>query len=122
MTDTVLGQTHRIDGRVVEVKRAVPKEESLTRLTSATKLDRRKLFVGGLPGSVGDAEFRAYFERFGPIVDAVVMIDRDTNRSRGFGFVTFLGEDSAAAVLGEPPGSHVLGDKAVEVKAAEPKP
>lgn len=76
----VLTEQHRIDGRVVEVKRAVPREESRTKLTSATKLDRRKIFVGGLPPTVTDVEFRAYFERFGPIVDGVVMIDRDTNR------------------------------------------
>lgn len=166
--DAVLSSApHRIDGRVVEIKRAVPKDESRTKLTSATKLDRRKLFVGGLPSSVAEADFRGYFERFGPIVDATVMIDRDTNRcvtgrvrrrarrppvpaglsalrapatapphhsqlppaspspshprsSRGFGFVTFVSEDSALAVLADP-GSHVLADKTVEVKSAEPK-
>ena len=46
---------------------------------------------------MGDADFRAHFERFGPVSDAVVMVDRSTQRSRGFGFVTFVEESSARA-------------------------
>lgn len=64
----------------MEVKRAVPREEGREKVSSATRLDRRKIFVGGLAGSVTEEEFRTYFERFGVILDAVVMIDRDTNR------------------------------------------
>jgi RNA-binding protein Musashi len=52
-------------------------------------MESKKIFVGGLAPSVGDQDFRQYFEEFGKITDAVVMIDRDTQRSRGFGFVTF---------------------------------
>ena len=51
-----------------------------------------KVFVGGLSQSVTDDEFRAYFEQFGVVTDAVVMFDRQTQRSRGFGFATFLAE------------------------------
>ena len=64
----------------MEVKRAVPREEGREKVSSATRLDRRKIFVGGLAGTITEEEFRAYFERFGTILDAVVMIDRDTNR------------------------------------------
>lgn len=72
---------HRLDGRVVEVKRAVPREESSRERTSfATRLDPRKVFVGGLAASVTEADFRAYFERFGKVSDAIVMVDRETNR------------------------------------------
>jgi len=38
---------------------------------------------------VTDGEFLRFFERFGTVIDSVVMFDRDTRRSRGFGFVTF---------------------------------
>ncbi|RMD72969.1 MAG: RNA-binding protein, partial [Chloroflexi bacterium] len=46
-----------------------------------------KLFVGDLPGSVGDAELGAIFEPHGEVQSARVINDRDTGRSRGFGFV-----------------------------------
>jgi RNA recognition motif-containing protein len=85
---------------------------------SATIYIPSKVFVGGLATSLGLAEFREYFERYGNILDAVVMIDRATNRSRGFGFVIFDNEASARAVLAE---RHVLHDKQVEIKAAKPR-
>jgi RNA recognition motif-containing protein len=55
----------------------------------AARKDPRKLFVGGLPPNVTDHDFRTFFEKFGTVLDSVVMFDRETHRSRGFGFVTF---------------------------------
>jgi RNA recognition motif-containing protein len=43
---------------------------------------------------VTEGEFREFFEQFGVLIDSVVMFDRDTGRSRGFGFVTFEDEVS----------------------------
>ena len=57
---------------------------------ASTRNDPRKLFVGGLPLNVTNHEFRTFFEQFGAILDPVVMFHRDTHRSRGFGFVTFV--------------------------------
>ena len=72
---------HRVDGRQVEVKRVVPHSVSRGSMAHlATRRNNRKLFVGGLPWSVGTPDFVTFFERFGPIEDAVVMIDRDTER------------------------------------------
>lgn len=79
----------------------------------------RKFFVGGLPSSLGDVDFRAHFERFGPVSDAVVMVDRATQRSRGFGFVTFVEESSARACAAT---RHELHGKFVDVKGAQPGP
>ena len=45
--------------------------------------------MGGLPQSVRGPELREYFSKFGEIVTSVVMMDKSTGRSRGFGFVTF---------------------------------
>jgi RNA-binding protein Musashi len=50
------------------------------------------VFVGGLSAEVTDPVFSEYFEQFGAVKDAVVMVDRTTSRSRGFGFVTFENE------------------------------
>lgn len=46
-----------------------------------------KLFVGSLPWSVNDQELKETFEKHGTVVSAKVVTDRDTKRSRGFGFV-----------------------------------
>ena len=54
-----------------------------------------KIFVGGLAPGVNDQEFAEYFKPFGTITDSCVMIDHNTGRPRGFGFVTF---DSAIPV------------------------
>jgi hypothetical protein len=79
----------------------------------------RKIFVGGLAPSVTDTDFRQYFEQFGSISDAVVMFDRQTQRSRGFGFITFESSDSLESVLEL--DKHEIKGKVVEVKRAEPK-
>lgn len=47
-----------------------------------------KLFVGGLAWATTDASLRAAFSQFGEVIDAKVITDRETGRSRGFGFVT----------------------------------
>lgn len=75
-----------------------------------------KLFVGGLHPSVGDQELKTYFAQFGPIKDAVVMIDRLTGNSRGFGFVTYHTEEAFHYTLSL---EHTLMSKKVEVRRAE---
>jgi len=92
--------------------------------TPPTEHDNRKLFVGGLPTDVTDMEFLEFFQQFGQVVDSVVMVDRLTKRSRGFGFVTFATEAEANALLTNIPGKtgHVLiNGKQCEVKASTPK-
>ncbi|XP_077451525.1 RNA-binding protein 38-like [Stigmatopora argus] len=63
----------------------------------ATEKDttRTKIFVGGLPYHSDDASLLKYFETFGDVVEAVVIIDKHTGKSRGYGFVTMA--DSTAA-------------------------
>ena len=78
----------------------------------------KKIFVGGLSSSLTDEQFRNYFEKFGRTVDAVVMQD-SSNKPRGFGFVTFDSEESAAKVMRN--SFHELNGKTVEVKKAVPK-
>ena len=78
-----------------------------------------KIFVGGLHTSVLGDEFEAHFEKFGKVADAVIMYDRATGRSRGFGFVTFEEDAGMKAAIEHRP--HVLRGKQVEVKMAEPR-
>ncbi len=60
-----------------------------------------KLFVGGLSWGTQSHGLQTAFEEYGTVTDAVVITDRDTGRSRGFGFVTFdNAEDAQAAIAG----------------------
>ena len=58
-----------------------------------------KLFVGGLAWATTDDSLRNAFEAFGTVTDAKVITDRETGRSRGFGFVTFSSGDEAANAI-----------------------
>lgn len=95
--------------------------------------DERKLFVGGLPANITALEFKTFFEQFGQVVDSVVMFDRETQRSRGFGFVTFedpnvcrqllmMGNDVAdPSTAMSLVGRVDMQGKMCEVKAATPR-
>lgn len=78
----------------------------------------KKIFVGGLPHSTTDFELKSYFEAFGAITDSKVMTDRETGRSRGFGFVSFNSESAVDTVMSQ---QHEFGGRQVELKRAEPK-
>lgn len=79
-------------------------------------MDNNKLFIGSLPWSVNNDSLRDLFAQYGEITDAVVIMDRDSGRSKGFGFVTFASQDSAEKAL-EMDGKEVEGRKIVVNKA-----
>ena len=54
-----------------------------------------KLFVGGLAWATSDESLRTHFEEFGEVTETKIVTDRETGRSRGFGFVTYAEEASA---------------------------
>ncbi|KAI1177601.1 hypothetical protein F4777DRAFT_576922 [Nemania sp. FL0916] len=58
-----------------------------------------KLFIGGLAWHTEETTLRQKFEEFGPIEEAVVVKDRDTGRSRGFGFVRYIAEADAERAI-----------------------
>mmetsp|Transcript_5593 Transcript_5593/g.11568 ORF Transcript_5593/g.11568 Transcript_5593/m.11568 type:complete len:351 (-) Transcript_5593:138-1190(-) len=88
--------------------------------------DKRKLFVGGLPTDITDPEFRYFFSQFGELHESIVMFDRVTRRSRGFGFVTYVNPAVSQSLLqmgnqGDGIGRLVMRGKTCEVKAAAPR-
>jgi RNA recognition motif-containing protein len=69
----------------------------------------KKLFIGGLSWDTTDEGLRGAFEKFGEIVEARVIADRDTGRSRGFGFVSFADDAAANRALEEMNGTELDG-------------
>lgn len=68
-----------------------------------------KIFVGGLAWSTTDASLRAAFEQFGPVSEAIVIKDKETARSRGFGFVSFASREHGQVALEKMNGGVVDG-------------
>ncbi|CAL4945583.1 unnamed protein product [Urochloa decumbens] len=77
-----------------------------------------KLVVLGIPWDVDTEGLREYMAKFGPLDDCVVMKERSSGRSRGFGYVTFSSADDAKNCIET---DHILGTRNLEVKIATPK-
>jgi RNA recognition motif-containing protein len=80
-----------------------------------------KLFVGGLTADTTAADLRTAFAPFGDIVEAVVVPDRSTGRSRGFGFVSYHTPTAAEAAIKEMNGKEIDGQP-IKVNRAEVRP
>ncbi len=80
----------------------------------------KKLFVGGLSWNTGDSELREAFESHGDVIEAQVVNDRETGRSRGFGFVTFSDPGQADSAVQALDGT-VLDGRTIRVSEAQQK-
>ena len=69
----------------------------------------KKLFVGGLSWGTDDEGLRQAFSKFGQISEAKVITDRETGRSRGFGFITFAADNDAMSAMSEMDGKELDG-------------
>jgi cold-inducible RNA-binding protein len=80
-----------------------------------------KLFVAGLPYDMDDAELEEFFEKFGAVSSVKVAMDKETGKSKGFGFVE-MPVDSEAREAIEGLNDLCIGKKTLVVKEAEDKP
>jgi len=108
--NVVMVKEHFLDGKIIDPKRAIPRDEQ--ERTS-------KIFVGGVSQDTNEESFRDYFTQFGRVIDATLMIDKDTGRPRGFGFVTFDSDGPVETIMQQPYLS--MNEKQIEVKRAQPK-
>ena len=88
---------HSLDDTTIDVKKATPKGEKGSTEPKGEVL--RKVFIGGLNYATTDDGLKAYFEKFGEIVDCVVMKYKDSDRSRGFG--KFLNHKSLGTFIND---------------------
>lgn len=110
IVSVVLAREHFLDGKIIDPKRAIPREE---------QEKTAKIFVGGVGPDVTENDFQTFFEQYGTVIDAQLMMDKDTGRPRGFGFVTFDSEDAVETIVAEK--FLDLKGKPIEVKRAEPR-
>jgi RNA recognition motif-containing protein len=80
----------------------------------------KKLYVGNLPYQVGDAELEQLFSEFGSVQSVQVIHDRDTGRSKGFGFVEMGSDQEAQAAIAAMNGQE-NGGRALTVNEAKPR-
>jgi len=80
----------------------------------------KRLFVGNLPYNLGESDLEAAFADHGTVVSAVVIRDRETGRSRGFGFIEMETEDMAESAQGAMDGFEFDG-RPIRVSEAQPK-
>ena len=80
----------------------------------------KKLYVGNLAYSLGDSELQQIFEAHGAVQSAQVIMDRDTGRSKGFGFVE-MGSDQEAQAAITALGGKEMDGRALTVNEARPK-
>jgi RNA recognition motif-containing protein len=78
------------------------------------------IYVGNLSFNTGDAELRALFSEFGEVTSAQVVVDRETGRSRGFGFVEMPDEAEAKAAM-EAVNNMEVDGRNINVNEARPK-
>src|SRR5260370_24701660 len=81
----------------------------------------KKLYVGNLAYGIGDSDLQRLLEAHGSVVSAQVIMDRDTGRSKGFGFVEMGSDAEAQAAIAALNGNEVDG-RALTVNEARPKP
>ncbi|XP_071455014.1 heterogeneous nuclear ribonucleoprotein A1, A2/B1 homolog [Hetaerina americana] len=111
--DCQAARPHKVDGREVEPKRAVPREDMGYPEASLTV---RKLFVGGLSDDLEESDLRKYFSDFGKVTSIHVMVAKETGKKRGFAFVEFADHDAVDKVVLSK--NHVIGGRRVNVRKA----
>ncbi|XP_022888850.1 heterogeneous nuclear ribonucleoprotein 1 [Olea europaea var. sylvestris] len=114
VVDRVIEETHIINGKQVEIKRTIPRGANIKDFRT------KKIFVGGIPTTVGEDEFGDFFSKLGEVKELQIMKDHSSGRSRGFGFITFETEQSVDDILANGNRLDFAGAQ-VEIKKAEPK-
>lgn len=83
-------------------------------------MSQNKLYVGNFPYSVDEAQLRGIFSQYGEISELALIMDRDSGRPKGFGFITFATQAAAEKALEQ--NGKDLGGRPLKVNIATEKP
>jgi hypothetical protein len=108
-----------VQGNLPSIEEAMRQIENPGAVPRAASGIAVRLFVGSLGDEVNEADLRAAFGQFGPVVDAIVMVDRDTRAPRGFGFVTMGDRRDAQKAIEALHGAEIKGRNIVVNVATE---
>jgi len=88
--------------------------------TDVEKVDEMNIYVGNLSFRTNNSELETLFSEYGAVDSAAVIMDRDTGRSRGFGFVEMPNNDEGQRAIDELDGAD-LGGRSLKVNEARPR-
>uniref|UniRef100_A0A1J3CWH0 RNA-binding protein CP31B, chloroplastic n=1 Tax=Noccaea caerulescens TaxID=107243 RepID=A0A1J3CWH0_NOCCA len=111
---------YEVNGRLLTVNRAAPRGSRPEREPRVYESAFR-IYVGNLPWDVDNARLEQVFSEHGKVVEARVVYDRETGRSRGFGFVTMSNETEVNDAVAALDGQNLEG-RAIRVSVAEERP
>ncbi|PWA85161.1 31 kDa ribonucleoprotein [Artemisia annua] len=114
---------HEIGGRYLTVNKAAPRGSRPERTERTPQMTgpSYRVYVGNLPWDVDDVRLEQLFSEHGKVVNARVVYDRESGRSRGFGFVTMSSESEVNDAIENLDGQS-MGGRAIRVNVAEEKP
>jgi len=81
----------------------------------------KRLYVGNLPYGMSEEELANVFTKAGAVTDVAIVVDRDTGRSKGFGFVE-MADDAAALTAVQQLNGTQVGGRTIKVAEANPRP
>ena len=137
MVNEILKNQNYIIGKKLDCKLAIPKEKLINKLNENKNIinnsfsssnsnnnnipiNLRKMFVGGLHPSLTTENLIKYFSQFGEVEKGIIMTDKITGKSRGFGFIIFSNKETIDKIMSYS-NCHFLYGKWVECKRAQPK-
>lgn len=108
-----------VQGNMPSIEEAMRNIENPSAVPRSAASIVARLFVGSLSEETTEADLREAFGQFGPVADAVVMVDRNTRQPRGFGFVTMADRRDAPKAIAALNGADIKGRNIVVTVATE---
>lgn len=118
--EVLKSRPHTLDNKKIDPKPCTPKTIQQQKKNAAIEhTQTHKIFIGGLAQNATEDEVRNYFCQYGKVAEVVFVINKEENRHKGFGFVTFEEENAVDQAVGK--HFHEICGKRVEAKRATPR-